>query len=98
MMYFFYYMCLYIGTYLYYQWAEQAMPAFLPLLNKGISAFFLLWGAYGAGRIIIDCLKSYAKGEMIGEHMRNGILMSVLYFLPTLLLTVFMLREGFIGK
>ncbi len=74
------------------------MPTFLPMLNKGISAFFLLWGLYGAGRIIIDCLRLHAKGDMTGEHMRNGILMSVLYFLPTLLMTVFMLKEGFVGK
>lgn len=97
-MYFFYYMCLYIGTYVYYQWVEQPMPTFLPMLNKGISAFFLLWGLYSAGRIVIDCLRLHAKEEMTGEHMRNGILMSVLYFLPTLLMTVFMLKEGFVGK
>jgi hypothetical protein len=99
-MYFYNYifMCLYIATYLYYQVTEVPLPGFMQHLNVWVSWGFLLWGGYQAGRIIVDCLMLSAKNQMTPEHVRNGILLAVLHFLPTFLMSVFMLKEGFAGK
>lgn len=93
----FIFMCLYIGVYLYYQLTETALPAFLHQANIWISWGFLLWGGYMAAKIIVDCLMLNAKGQMTPEHVRSGILLALLHFLPTLLMSVFMLKEGFAG-
>ncbi len=92
------YMCLYIGIFLYFQWIGAAMPDILPQLNMWVSYAFLLWGTYSAGRIIVDCIMLNSKGQMTAAHMRDGILLSLLHFLPTFLMSVFMLKEGFLGK
>jgi|GEM_PF-1077420 len=92
------YMCLFIGIFLYFQWVEKMMPAALLLVNKFASWAFILWGVYVAGKIIVDCLMLSSKGQMAAEHVRNGILLSLMHFLPVLLMSVFMLKEGFLGK
>lgn len=94
----YYYMCLYIGIFLYFNWIERPLPAFLPQANMIVSWGFLLWGIFIAGRIILDCIMLNSKGQMTAEHMRNGIIMSLMHFMPTLLMSVFLLREGFAGK
>lgn len=99
-MYFFTYifMCVYIGIYLYFQWIDAAMPDFLRQVNIWVNWGFLLLGGYLAGKVILDCVLLHSKAEMTTENMRNGILLSLLHFLPTLLISVFMLREGFAGR
>lgn len=89
------YMCLYIGIFLYFQWVGRAMPDFLPQFNMIVSWGFLLWGTFTAGRIILDCLMLSSKGQMSAVHVRNGILLALMHFLPTVLMSVFMLKEGF---
>ena len=59
---------------------------------------FLLWAGYQSGKIIVDCIRSSFTGEMSAPNVRNGILMALLNFLPTLLMSVFMLKEGFVGQ
>lgn len=89
------YMCLYIGIFLYFQWAGAPMPDMLPQINKWVCWAFLLWGTFEAGRIIVDCVMLNAKGQMSVVSMRNGILLSLMHFLPSFLMSVFMLKEGF---
>lgn len=91
----YFYMCLYIGIFLYFNWTDRAMPGFLPQLNMIVCWGFLLWGTFIAGRVIVDCLALGSKGQMSAENVRNGIILSLMHFLPTLLMSVFMLREGF---
>lgn len=91
----FIYMCCYITLYLYFQFTQTPMPGFLPYLNKGIGWGFILLGAYISGKIIVDCLASSAKGQMTQANMAGGILLALLHFLPTLLIALFMLKEGF---
>ena len=99
-MYFFNYifMCLYISVYLYYQWTGAPMPEFLPQINVWVSWGFLLYSGYLSAKIIVDCLLLNAKNQMSADNMLNGILLAVLNFIPVLLMSVFMLKEGFAGK
>ena len=99
-MYFFnyFFMCLYIGVYLFYQLTDSSMPDFFPKINVAVNWGFLLWSGFMSGRIIVDCLLSRAKNEMTPANMANGILLAVLQFLPTLLIATFMLREGFANR
>lgn len=92
------FMCLYIGVYVFYQWAEMPMPAWLPKVNVGVNWGFLLWGIYSSGRIVVDCILSRFKNEMSPANTLNGILLAVLDFLPVLLMSGFMLREGFASR
>ena len=92
------YMCLYIGTFLYFQWVDKVMPAALWQVNKFVSWGFLAWGVYSAGKIIVNCIMLNSKGQMAAEYVRSGILLAVLNFLPVLLMSLFMLKEGFAGK
>ena len=89
------FMCLYIGIFLYFNWVETPMPDHLPLVNTWVCFAFLLWGAYTAGKIVVDCISLKSKGQMSTVHMRNGILLAILHVLPTILMSVFMLNEGF---
>lgn len=99
-MYFFNYifMCLYIGVYLYFQLTDTPLPAILSDANVWVSWGFLLWSGYLSGKIIVDCLMLNAKNQMTQANMWNGLLLAVLNFLPTLLISVFMLKEGFAGQ
>ena len=99
-MYFYNYifMCLYIGIFLYFQWNDAPLPDFLHHLNVWVSYGFILWGGYTAGRIMVDCVVLNSKDQMTAANMRNGILLSILHFLPTFLMSLFMLNEGFAGK
>ena len=89
------YMVLYIGAWLYFQWTEAPMPETLPQTNLAVSAGFILWAAYSAGYIIVDCLRLRRRNEMSAEHMRQGILLALAHNLPVFLMSGFMLREGF---
>jgi len=92
------YMCLFIGIFLCFQWMEKMMPPVLWQVNKFVSWAFIAWGVYAAGKIIVDCLMLSSKGQMSAEHVRSGILLALMHFLPVLLMSVFMLKEGFVGK
>ena len=92
------FMCFYIGTYLYFQLDNTPMPAILSNVNTWISWGFLLWGVFLAGRVIVDCVILSSKDQMSAENVRNGILLAVLHFLPTLGMSLFMLKEGFASK
>ncbi len=96
-MYFYQYifMCVYIGTYLFFHQNGAALPAYLPQVNLVVSWAFLAWAGFSAGRIIVDCIVSNAKGQMTGPNMRNGIILALLHLLPFLLMSAFMLGEGF---
>jgi len=89
------YMCLCIGTYLYYYTTGAPFPESLRSLNTWICWGFLAWGGFHAGRVIVDCVMLSAQNQMQPEHVRNGILLALTSYLPTVLMSVFMLREGF---
>ncbi len=89
------FMCLYIGIYLFFHFSGQELPAFMRTANTVICWGFLIWGGYVAGKVILDCILSGAKGQMQPVHIRNGILLATLNYLPVLMMSVFMLREGF---
>lgn len=94
----FFFMCLYIGIYLYFQWTNTPMPGFWSGVNVWVSWGFLLWGGFGAGRVIVDCAQLSMKGQMSAGNAWNGVLLAVLHFLPVFLMSFFMLKEGFVGK
>lgn len=89
------FMCLYIGIYLFFHLSNTPFPDFLRQVNTYTCWAFLLWGGFMAGRVIVDCLMLSAQNQMTAENVRNGILLAILHFLPTLLMSVFMLKEGF---
>jgi len=89
------YMCLFIGTYLYYYTTGAPFPELLRTANTWICWALLLWGGYQAGKIVLDCVTLSAQGQMSSANVRDGILLALLDYLPTLLIGVFMLREGF---
>lgn len=91
----FIYMCCYMAAYFYFQFTNTPLPHFLPNLNTAISWGFILWGGYQSGKIIVDCLVSNAKGQMTQVNMVNGIILATLVFLPTLLISLFMLLGGY---
>lgn len=92
------FMCFYIGTYLYFQFDNAPMPAILSNINTWISWAFLCWGIFLAGRVIVDCILLSSKNQMSAANAWNGILLAVLHFLPVLGMSLFMLKEGFVGK
>ncbi|MEQ1745416.1 MAG: hypothetical protein ABMA02_08325 [Saprospiraceae bacterium] len=91
----FIYMCLLIGTYLYFYCSGTPFPEALRTANTWICWGFLLWGGFVGGRVIVDCILSGLQGQMQLVNVRNGILLAVLDFLPTLLMSLFLMREGF---
>lgn len=99
-MYFYQYafLCLYICAFLYFQLTNAPLPGFMHHLNVWASWGFLLWGAYMSGRVVVDCIQLGVKNQMTPANVRSGILLALLNFLPTLLMSVFMLREGFAGR
>lgn len=92
------FMCLFIGTYLFFQWSNTPMPGFLHQANIWVFWGFLLWGGFLAGRVIVDCILLNSKSQMSAGNAWNGVLLAVLHFLPTLAMSFFMLKEGFVGK
>ena len=92
------FMCLYIGAFLYFQLTGTPLPEFMHTLNVWVSWGFLLWGGYLSGRVVVDCLLLGAKNQMTPANVRNGILLALLKLVPTLLMSVFMLKEGFAGR
>lgn len=91
-------MCLYIGIYLYFQLTNTPLPAFFSMTNTWVFSGFLLWGGFISGRIMIDCALLSMKNQMTAANAWNGVLLAVLNFLPTLGMSMFMIREGFVGK
>ena len=92
------FMCLYIGIYLSYQLRNKPLPDILRRANTYICWAFLIWAGFMSGRIIVDCLMLSAQGQMSAGNVRDGILLAVLNFLPNMLMSVFMLKEGFAGE
>ncbi len=89
------YMCLVIGTYLYFQLTDTPIPDLFRQANTYACWAFLIWGGFLAGRIIVDCISMSAQGEMTAANVRNGIMLAILHFLPSLLMSIFLLKEGF---
>ncbi len=89
------YMCCYLAVYLYFQFANTPLPGFLSYLNAAVTWGFILWGGYESGKIIVDCVVTNAKGQMTQANMLSGILLAILVFIPTLLISLFMLLGGF---
>lgn len=99
-MYFYQYifMCLYVFGFLYFQVNALPIPEWMRQANTWVSFAFLLIGIFFSGRVIVDCIITNAKGQMTSVNMMRGILLATLNFLPTLLMSIFMLREGFVQK
>jgi len=99
-MYFYQYafLCLYICAFLYFQLTNTPPPEFMHHLNVWVSWGFLLWGGYMSGKVMVDCILLGAKNQMTPVNVRSGILLALLNFVPTLLMSVFMLKEGFAGR
>ncbi len=91
-------MCLFIGAYLYFQTTDTPPPPFFFSATTWIFGAFLLWGGYLSVRVIVDCILLSSKGQMTGANVRNGMLLAVLNFLPTLGMSVFMLKTGFVSR
>lgn len=89
------FMCLFIGAHLWFQFTEAPVPGFLRTANLVVFWAFLLIGGYFAGKVIVDCIMSSFKGQMTPVNVRNGILLATINYLPMVLMSVFMLREGF---
>lgn len=89
------FMCLYIGIYLFFHLTNTPFPGFLQTVNLIVCWGFLLWGGYIAGKVILDCILLGTKGQMQPVHIRNGILLATLNYLPVVMMSVFMLKEGF---
>lgn len=94
----FLYMCLFIGVYLYFYLTGSPLPELLRSANTWVCWGFLLWGGFVAGRVIVDCISLGTQGQMTAANIRNGILLALLDYLPTLLMSGFMLREGFMER
>ncbi|MEO6038158.1 MAG: hypothetical protein ABIQ93_07070 [Saprospiraceae bacterium] len=91
-------MCLFIGAYLYFQLTNTPLPAFFTTANTWIFWAFLAWGAFQSGRIIVDCAMLSSQGQMSAPNAWNGILLAVLSLLPTLGMSLFMIKAGFLTK
>ncbi len=92
------FMCLFIGTSLFFQLNDTPTPGVFFQLNTWVSWAFLLWSGYGASRVILDCLRLSAQKQMSTGNAWRGVLLAVLHFLPALGMSLFMLKEGFLGK
>lgn len=91
-------MCLYIGIYLYFQWTNTPLPALFNTTNLWVFGGFLLWGGFISARIIVDCALLSSKGQMTAANAWNGVLLAVINFLPTLGMSMFMIKQGFVGR
>lgn len=89
------FLCLFIGIHLFFHLTNTPPPGFLRTVNLIVSCGFLLWGGYYAGKVIIDCIQLGAKGQMQPVHIRNGILLAILNYLPVVMMSVFLLKEGY---
>ncbi|MDQ3141339.1 MAG: hypothetical protein M3Q56_03725 [Bacteroidota bacterium] len=89
------FMCLFIGVYLSCTLTNTPYPEFLSTIRFWVSWAFLIWSGYVAGKVILDCLVLSSKNQMSTSNVANGILLAVLNILPTVLISVFMLKEGF---
>ena len=85
----------YVCLSLYFQSVNTPVPLFLTTASTWIAWGFLLWGGFGAVRIIVDCLQLRAKNQMTAENMRSGMLLAVLHFLPSFGMSGFIILEGF---
>jgi len=89
------FLCLSIGVYLFFHLTNTPTPGFLRTVNLVVCWAFLIWGGYIAGKVIVDCILSGAKGQMQPVHIRNGILLATINYLPVVLMSVFILKEGY---
>lgn len=89
------FMCIYIGIYLAYKLTDTPFPDFFRTINICVSSVFLIYAAYLAGKVIIDCIQLNLKNLMTQSNMISGILLAVTNVLPAILMSVFMLKEGF---
>ncbi|MFM9950720.1 MAG: hypothetical protein ACKV1O_22475 [Saprospiraceae bacterium] len=89
------FLCLSIGVYLFFHLTNTPTPGFLRTVNLIVCWAFLLWGGYIAGKVIIDCIQLGAKGQMQPVHIREGILLATINYLPVVMMSVFMLKEGY---
>lgn len=92
-MYFIHYafLCLVIGLSLFFQLNDSPAPGYLDTIRVWGSWGFLAWGGFQAVRVIVDCLRLGAQGQMSAVNARSGILLALLYFLPVFLMSVFLL-------
>lgn len=86
------FLCLFVGSYLYFHFSGAPAPPFFETARLVVAWGFLLWGGYYAGRVIVDCILSYSKGEMTALNARNGFLLALLNYLPVFLMSFFLLR------
>lgn len=86
------FLCLFVGSYLYFHFSGALAPPSFDTARLVVAWGFLLWGGYFAGRIMVDCVMLYSKGEMTAPNLRNGFLLALLNYLPILLMSLFLLR------
>lgn len=91
----FIYLCLVILVNLYFEWNNAAWPTQWRTANFWINVGFLAIGGYFAARVIIDCIVSGSKGQMLPVNVRQGILMALLYYVPTIVMSLFLLKEAY---
>ncbi|MBL7804145.1 MAG: hypothetical protein JNL02_10450 [Saprospiraceae bacterium] len=91
-------MCLLIGVYLYFHLSGVALPPYFDTARLLVAWGFLLWAVYGAGRIMVDCILLYNKGEMTSMSARNGFLLALMHHLPFVLMSLFLLQKGYETK
>ncbi len=90
------FLCLSIGIYLFFHLTNTPTPGFLRTVNMVVCWAFLLWGGYIAGKVILDCIQCWApKGKCSRFISAKGILLATINYLPVVMMSVFLLREGY---
>lgn len=91
----FIYLCLVILVNLYFELTGTAWPVQFRTANFWINVGFLALGGYFAARVILDCIVSGSRGQMLPINVRQGILMAGLYYLPTIVMSIFLIKEAY---
>ncbi|MCC7026533.1 MAG: hypothetical protein IT265_06235 [Saprospiraceae bacterium] len=89
------FMCLFIGIFLYFEMSATAMSDILWKLNFWINWMFIVWASYSVGRIVLDSIILNSQGQMTSANLMSSMLLAVFHALPTLAISIFMLKEGF---
>lgn len=89
------FMCFIIGVFLYFEISATEMPGILLKFNFWINWMFIVWASYSVGRILLDSFMLNSQGQMTSANLMSSMLLAVFHALPTLAISIFMLKEGF---
>lgn len=89
------FMCFIIGVFLYFEMSATEMPGILLKFNFWINWIFIVWASYSVGRIVLDSIMLNSQGQMTSANLMSSMLLAIFHALPTLAISIFMLKEGF---